>query len=113
MSSPALTVEFAAIGWNLERCEVVSHEFLAITAGVGSGAVIYEDLCLRAIPGQHSLLHVEEERHEVLLIGRRGKLHHPLVLEARTDRSDHRYSHLLRISYVQLRLVLLCPALCL
>ena len=78
---------------------------------MSSGTVIHDDLRLGPILRQHSLLYVEEERHEVQLVRRRRQLHHPSVFQARSNSSNHRGSHLLCISDVQLRIILLRPAL--
>ena len=67
-SEKALTVELAAHHRDLERLEVSIEEGLAVAAGVGSGAVVEEDLSLGAVPGQHGLLDVHQEGHEVLLV---------------------------------------------
>ena len=106
-----LTVELTAVWWDLQRREVVAHEGLAVSACVGPGSIVHNDLLLRAVPGQDGLLDVVEKRHEVVLVGGWSQLHHSAVLEASTNRSDHCYSHLPGISHVKQRLTLLAPAL--
>ena len=107
----SLTVKFTAVGRDLQWCEVATHELLAVSARVGPRTIVDDDLLLGAIPGQDGLLHVVEERHEVLLVRGWSQLHHTAVLEARAYRSDHGDSHLSRISHVKQRLALLAPAL--
>ena len=96
----SLTVKFTAVGRDLQWCEVATHELLAVSARVGPRTIVDDDLLLGAIPGQDGLLHVVEERHEVLLVGGRSQLHHSAVLEAGTNRSNHCHSHLPCISHV-------------
>ena len=106
-----LTVEFAAHHRNLKRRKVALHEVLAVVAGVSSSSIVEEDLSLQAIPGEHRLLDVDEEAHEVLLVGGFGQPHHAAILEAGADCSEHCGSHLPVVLRVQHWILLSGPAL--
>ena len=107
----SLTVELARVGRDLQRDEVPMHEVLAILACVSSSSIVHDDLLLSTVSRQHGLLQVVEERHEVLLVRRASQLHEAPLLQASANRSNHSHPHLPSIANVELRVVLLRPAL--